>query len=129
MQLAKHKDFESFFYAILPEEQAICSAIRETIRLNFPHLRETWAYGVPYYRGLRRICFLYPASLPYSGISVGVNLGFTRGNLMSNTEGLLEMGHRKEVAYLHLDSPQQVLDYPVLELLHEAVLLDEMKSF
>lgn len=124
MKLAKHKDFDSFFEAILPTEQAICLRVRALILENFPELKEKFSYGVPYYFGNTRICFMYPASLPYSGFAEGLRLGFTRGHLMSNEQGLLDMGDRKEVGYVLLSRESDIREGFLVEMLHEAVLLD-----
>jgi hypothetical protein len=125
MNLARYKDFDSFFEACLPAEQAVISRIRDLIQANFPELKEKFAYGVPYYWGRSRICFLYPASFPYSGLDAGVNLGFARGHLLSDAQGLLVMGDRKEVGYIKLGAGRDVREDVLLEILHEAVLVDE----
>jgi hypothetical protein len=125
MNLHKFKDFDTFYDMLLPVEQSICLRMREMIRGNFPHLREKFGYGVPYYHQHSRICFLYPASFSYSGQARGVALGLVRGHLLSNEQGLLDMGARKEVGYVHLLSAKDIREEPLLELLHEAVLLDE----
>ncbi len=124
MKFAKHKDFDTFLEAILPEEQAICARLRTLILENFPELKEKFSYGVPYFHGKTRICFLYPASLPYSGIAEGVLFGFNRGHLLSNEHGLLGMGNRKEVGYISLLQASDIRAGILLEMLHEAVLLD-----
>jgi hypothetical protein len=124
VKFAKHKDFDAFFEALTPLEQAICFRIRRLITENFPQLRETWAYGAPFYKGNSRICFLYPASLPYSGINKGVNFGFNKGCLLSNEQGLLQCGERKEVAYIPILQENEILEPVFLEILHEAILLD-----
>lgn len=124
MNLAKHKDFESFFEDLLPTEKSICERIRNLLLTNFPELKEKFGYGVPYYWRFSRICFLYPASFPYSGINSGVAFGFARGHLLSNDQGLLDLGGRKEVAYIRLLSEKDIREEPLLEILHEAVLLD-----
>ncbi len=124
MNLAKHKDFESFFEDLLPAEKSICERIRNLLQTNFPELKEKFGYGVPYYWRFSRICFLYPASFPYSGINSGVAFGFARGRLLSNDQGLLDLGGRKEVAYIRLLSEKDIREEPLLEILHEAVLLD-----
>lgn len=124
MNLAKHKDFESFFEDLLPTEKSICERIRNLLLTNFPELKEKFGYGVPYYWRFSRICFLYPASFPYSGINSGVAFGFARGRLLSNDQGLLDLGGRKEVAYIRLLSEKDIREEPLLEILHEAVLLD-----
>lgn len=128
MKFAKHKDFDSFLEAINPAEQAICLRLRQLILDNFPKLKETWAYGAPFYKGHSRICFFYPASLPYSGIESGVNFGFNRAHLLSNEQSLLDLGDRKEVAYIHLKSEKDLQEDVFLEILHEAILVDENRA-
>lgn len=124
MKLAKFKDFDSFFESLPPSEQAICLRMRELIRSNFPELKEKFSYGAPFYHLHTRVCFLYPASLPYSGIEEGVSFGLNRGHLLSNEHGLLDMGERKEVAYIRLLQEKDIQEGLFLEILHEAVLLD-----
>ena len=128
VKFAKYKDFDSFLDALSPSEQRICLRIRELILQNFPTLKETWAYGAPFYKGRSRVCFLYPASLPYSGVKAGVNFGFNRGSLLSNEQGLLHMGDRKEVAYIAILTEKDIQEDLFLEILHEAVILDNEQT-
>lgn len=125
LQLNKFKDFDSFYEALLPSEKPLCLRLRLLILENFPEWREKFGYGVPYYHRRSRICFMYPASFPYSGQTAGVAFGFARGHLLSNEQGLLEMGERKEVAYLCLLAEKDIRENDLLEILHEAVLIDE----
>jgi len=125
MKFAKHKNFDSFLEALDPLERVVCKRLRTLIMDHFPELKETWAYGAPYFKGHRRICFLYPASLPYSGLEAGVNFGFTRANQLSNAQGLLNLGNRKEVAYISILSEKEIQEDLFLEILHEAVILDK----
>lgn len=124
MKLAKHKDFDSFCEDLLPAEKSVCLRLRDLLLTHFPELREKFGYGVPYYWRYSRICFIYPASFPYSGMETGIAFGFARGRLLSNEQGLLDLGERKEVGYVRLLSEKDVREEPLLELLHEAVLLD-----
>lgn len=126
VKLAKHKNFDAFLDALTPLERSICLQMRNLIIGNFPELRETWAYGAPYYKGKSTICFLYPASLPYSGLEYGVHWGFAKGYLLSNVQHLLVQGNRKQVAYVSLQSLQDIQPDLLLEILHEAWLLDQM---
>lgn len=124
MKFAKYKDFDAFFEDLLPSEQAICAMMRSLILEHFPELKEKFSYGAPFYHLNSRVCFLYPASLPYSGIETGVNFGLNRGHLLSNQDGLLEFADRKEVAYIRLEKPGDIQANRILEILHEAVLVD-----
>lgn len=124
LALAKFKTYDSFSEALLPAEKTICTRMRQLILENFPELREKFGYGVPYYHRFSRICFLYPASFPYSGQPEGVAFGLTRGHLLSNVQGLLDLGARKEVAYVLIKSAADIREDTLLEILYEAVLLD-----
>lgn len=128
VKFAKYKNFDSFLEALPAAEQAICIRIRELILDNFPELKETWAYGAPFYKGRQRVCFLYPSSLPYSGIKEGVNFGFNQAHLLSNEQGLLDQGNRKELAYIHILKEKDIDENLYLEILHEAVLIDQLKQ-
>lgn len=125
MKLAKHKDFDSFCDDLLPAEKSICLRLRDLLQTHFPELKEKFGYSVPYYWRHSRVCFIYPASFPYSGMAEGVAFGFARGCLLSNEQELLDLGERKEVAYVRILSEKDIREEPLLEMLHEAILLDE----
>lgn len=125
LNLHKFRHFDPFYEALLPAEKPVCLRLRHLILDHFPEWREQFGYGVPYYHRRSRICFIYPASFPYSGQSEGVLFGFTRGHLLSNEQGLLDMGDRKEVAYYRILAEKEIREEPLLEILYEAALLDE----
>lgn len=125
MTLHKFKDFDAFYEMLLPSEKGICLRLRELIQDHFPHLREKFGYGVPFYHQHSRICFMYPASFPGSGRTEGVAFGLNRGYLLSNAQGLLDLGSRKEVAYIHLLTPKDIREEPLLEILNEAIIVDQ----
>ena len=58
-------------------------------------------------------------------MDVGVAFGFARGHLLSNEQELLDLGERKEVGYIRLISEKDIQEELLLEVLHEAVLIDE----
>jgi len=129
MKFAKHKDFDSFAEALQPAERNICLRLRALIEGHFPELTEKFAYGAPFYSQYARVCFLYPASLPYSGLKEGVSFGFNRGHRLSNRQGLLRYGTRKVVADIVFLSEKEIHEEVLLEILQEAVSLDqEMKK-
>lgn len=59
-------------------------------------------------------------------MEAGVAFGFTRGHLLSNEQALIDLGDRKEVGYIRLISEKDIQEEILLEMLHEAVLLDEV---
>lgn len=124
MKFAKYKDFDSFLEALPLSEQAICTRLRNLLLGHFPELQEKFSYGAPFYHRNNRVCFIYPASLPYSGIDTGVSFGFNKGHLLSNEHGLLDLSTRKEVAYISILRERDIQEDLLLEILHEAILVD-----
>lgn len=76
-------------------------------------------YGIPFYYGRRWICYLNPLS------GGGVELVFTRGRELSNAQGLLEARERKQVRGIELRRMADIPKSAILEIIHEAILLDE----
>lgn len=114
------------FIADLPaDEKNIVKALRSIIRNTGERLTEKLSYGVPYYYGHSRICFVWPASAGAITIDKGVILGFCRGHLLSNANGLLEGRGRKEVWDVIYEHPSQIKETQIRETLVEAMLLDE----
>ena len=71
------------FLAHLPEDElAIVEALRAIVLDCLPDAHEKLAYNVPFYYRHRRICFIWPASVPWGKVDEGVVLGFVRGGEM-----------------------------------------------
>lgn len=112
------------FVANLPErEKKIVHRLRHIILETAPMLREKLSYGVPYYYLKKRICFIWPASVPNSGKTDGVALGFCEGYLMANEEGLLLAEGRKQVLMIHYMSVSQINPDFVRQWVHQAILI------
>jgi hypothetical protein len=96
-----------------------------------PRVQEKLSYGVPYFYHHRRICFIWPASLipaGYNAKSIGktkVTLGLCYGNQLSNEQGMLELGNRKQVATIGFSSPAEIKDPLIQEIILEAILVDD----
>lgn len=86
------------FLDFLPEEELdILGPLRALIFECIPECEEKLAYNVPFYYRNTRICFLWPASIPWGGVKQGVRLGFSKGYLLKDEIGYLEKGSRKQV--------------------------------
>jgi hypothetical protein len=107
------------------DEKKITMVLRNLVVETAPMLREKISYGVPYYYKKSRICFIWPASVPNGGITEGVILGFCKGYLMSNEEGLLQSNGRKEVFTVHYVSIAQIDQHQVRQWIQEASIIDE----
>jgi len=92
-------DTISDFLNFLPKhELQIVQILRAIILECLPNPIEKLAYNVPYYYLHSRICFIWPASIPWGNVRMnGVQLGFPKGYLMRDEIGYLEKGNRKQV--------------------------------
>ncbi len=116
------------FIANLPEnERRLTEILREIILDTLPGVREKLSYGVPYFYRKSRICFLWPASAPMGGDYEGVMLGFCKAHQLSNEQGLLDMGVRKEVGAVIFNHVKQIDEEIIREVLLEAAMVDGMK--
>jgi hypothetical protein len=116
---------EEFIYDLPQDERDICSRLREIILSAAPDLEEKFYYGVPYYFRHKYITCIWPASSK-AGPKHGVFIGFCWGNLLSNEQGLIEMGNRKRFGLIRYRDVKEINPVPLLEILHEAIMVDEM---
>src|SRR5687768_3495016 len=118
--------------ADLPDDEKVISVMLRSIILNCdPRIQEKLSYGVPYFFHHRRICFIWPNSLIPFGYnakeirSTKVTLGLCYGNMLSNDQGMLHLGNRKQVATIGFSSASEIKDQLIQEIILEAVLLDD----
>lgn len=122
---------EDCYAHVTPQELEIMLFIRELIVESIPGYTEKLSYNVPYFYGNTRICYLWPASIPWGNVRMnGVQLGFCDGNLLSDPTGYLEKGKRKQVYYKEFTSIEHVGAHEI-ELLRllliEAAEIDRKK--
>jgi len=133
MDFQKGLKFHSFveFWEYLPEnERLIVDVIRQIILENLPSsCKEKLAYNVPYYYGNKRICLIWPGSIPWGGIRSGVLLGFCQGNRLEDPNGYLNHGTNKQVYYKIFNSVDEINEVSIISILNEAVNFDaKLKS-
>ena len=121
------KGYEDFYYNLPEKEKQIVSALRNIILEVAPNLTEKLAYKVPYYYQYYRVCFIWPASVK-PGPKFGVVMGFCKGYLLSNDQGLLEKENRKEVYMIPFHSVKEINKTAIREILIEALMLDKELS-
>lgn len=109
------------------DERIMVSRLRTLILETDPRLQEKLSYGVPYFYHNRRICFLWPASLvpPCNKPKHQVTLGLCYGTLLSDEQGLLDKGNRKQVCTIGFSSLKEISDQVIREIILEAVLVDD----
>lgn len=122
---------EDLILELPDEERILVQSLRNLIWDEIPGIREKLSWGAPFFYRHGTICFTWPTSIPNSGAgysSPSVLLGFAKGYLMSNADGYLEKGDRKQV-YMRLFTDIQQIDYDrVRLLLHEAAWIDEQTA-
>lgn len=87
------------FLDFLPEhELLIVETLRSLILEVIPEATERLSYNVPYYFRNRRVCYIWPASIPWGNVKMeGVMLGICEGHRLSDHQ-YFGMGDRKQVA-------------------------------
>jgi hypothetical protein len=114
-------------YEKLPQdERIIVDVLRHIIIGNLPlDFKEKISFGVPFFYGKKGICIIWPATVPRGGIRKGVLLGFWYGNKLKDNENYLTHGTNKQIFYKIFYTPEEIEDKPILQLLKEAVELDQ----
>ena len=107
----------TFIHQHSQEQGRIMHQLRQLILESAPHIEESLKWKIPFYSYQGLLCYLNPQA-------DGVCLGFCKGALLSNNEGLLQ-GSGKEVRLLHIRSPHQIPVPQIRQLLQEALLLNE----
>ena len=128
MNLQRGLKFQSFveFWEYLPEEERmIVDVLRQIVLANLPGgIKEKLSYNVPYFCGNRRICMIWPGSIPWGGIRSGVLFGFSYGNKLRDEDNYLDHGTNKQVFYKIYHSVDEIDEQAIARLLKEAVELD-----
>jgi len=110
------------FLDYLPEEELeVVLFLRKIIMECIPDCKEKLAYNVPFYYRHSRICYIWPASVPWGKVEKGVAVGFCKGNLLTDDT----FQSTKFISKLTFTSVKEI-DVPYLkQQIYEAVLIDE----
>jgi hypothetical protein len=132
MSLQKGIRFTSMleFWEQLPgDERIIVDVLRQIILSEIPDgFQEKLTNNVPYYFGKKRVCMIWPASVPGGGIRSGVLLGFSYGNRLQDRDGYLDHGKNKRIFYKIFHTPEEIDLESVVSVLREAIELDRRNS-
>ena len=123
--LRKFRSMGEFWDHLPADEREIVDVLRQIVLENLPRYSiEKFAYNVPCYYGKRRICLIWPASVPRGGLKTGVLLGFFQGYRLEDADNYLTHGTNKVIFYKIYRSVDQVDERAIVKLLHEAARLD-----
>ncbi len=127
MQQVKFRSIEECLEFLPEDELAITEVLRELVFECIPGVTEKLSFNVPFYKRHKGICFIWPASILWGKKKTyeGVRFGFQYGHLLTDEEGYLEKGDRKQVYWKDF-TKLRAEDIDMLKaLLYEAVLLDD----
>ncbi len=113
-------------FDLLPEnERMITDVLRQIILDNLPdYCKEKIAFNVPYFYGHKGICIVWPATIPRGGIKKGVLLGYWYGNRLLDADQYLTHGTNKQIFYKIFQTPEEIDEQPIAQLLKEAIEID-----
>ena len=101
--------------------------LRQIVLENLPAgYKEKLTYNVPFYYCKRRICLIWPASIPWGGFKSGVLFGFCQGNKLKDRNHYLTHGTNKQVYYKIFQSADEIDEKALVKLLKEAVETDQL---
>lgn len=129
MQPVNFKHVDEFLDYIPEKERVVVDFLREIVFDCIPDAREKLSYNVPYYSRNKRICFIWPSSVPWGKVKKeGVMFGFCTGHLLTDDIGFLEKGDRKIVYTKTYFAPEEVEVDLLKSFILEAVELDRQTS-
>lgn len=125
----KFESVEAFLAYLPDEDRQIVDELRAFILDFMPDCQEKLAYNVPYYYRRSRVCFIWPASVPWGNVpQFGVQLGFCKGSLITDPWDYLEKGKRKQV-FVKTFAQVEEIDFEKLRyFMQEALEVDEMQG-
>ncbi len=104
----------------LPEDELkIVNFLREIVLKAMPECAEKLAYNVPFYYLNYRVCYIWPATIPWGGLEEGVALGFCKGGLLSNAQKADPKGMTKMI----FTNINQINVKEIEQLLFEAIII------
>jgi len=109
---------EDYIYRHEGKQRDILQELHQLLTEDL-NLEAKLRYKIPFYYNRSWICYLNAQK------EGGVELAFTRGNELSNDQGLLDDKGRKQVMSIQIDELKQIHDPMLLEVWQEAILLDE----
>ncbi len=109
---------EDFIYSKKNKQRELLLYLHNLLTESFG-LQPKIRYKIPFYYNRSWICYLNPIK------NDGIELAFTRGNELSNVQGILESKGRSQVLGMEFYSVQEIPGNEIMEVVQEAIILDE----
>ncbi|MEM6318719.1 MAG: DUF1801 domain-containing protein [Bacteroidota bacterium] len=110
---------ELFIVEQSDNQQVILQFLHDLLTAE-PGVQAKLRWKIPFYFRKSWICYLNPIKK-----TNGIELAFTRGNELSNGQGLLSHNGRKQISGVIFNDVADIPVETVLEVFQEALLLDE----
>ncbi len=124
-QKLKFNSVADFLRHLPSHELEIVETLRGTILEVMPDATEKLAYNVPFYYLNKRLCYIWPSSVPWGGITEGVSMGFCQAMLYDELTSKLKFGNKKEIGTLSFISAAEIDEGLIWLLLKKAKFVDE----
>jgi hypothetical protein len=115
------KTLDEFLDYIPEDELEVVLFLRKIILECITDCKEKLAYNVPFYYRHSRICYIWPATIPWGKVSKGVAIGFCKGD--SFLDETFET--KKFASKLTFNSVAEIDIASLKEQIYEAILIDE----
>jgi hypothetical protein len=109
---------QDFIYQSRGGQREVLHYLHELLTREYD-LTDKIRYRIPFYDGASWICYCNPTG---EGM---VELAFVRGNELSNEQGLLIGGGRKQVLGVEFATTDDIPHEMLREVIQEAILLDQ----
>lgn len=123
----KFNSIQDFLEYLSESEKKMVFELQGLIEECVPKARQKLSYNVPFYSLKKRVCFIWPASVPWGKVKLkGVQLGFCQGYLLQDPHGFLDRGERKQVyskTYFNISEIEKDRDL-IRHFLFEAAAVD-----
>ncbi len=113
---------EDFIYRYEGEQKAILLYFHHYLYEQL-ELTPKIKFKIPFYYRKSWICYLNPIK------PNGIELAFTRGNELSNAQGLLQTKARKQFSGITFHTVKEIPFKAIDEIVQEAILLDEQVPY
>ena len=120
IQKLEFKTTEEFLDYLSEGELEIVLFLRKVIFECMPDCKEKLAYNVPFYYRHSRICYIWPASIPWGKVDKGLAIGFCK-----SASFLDETFETTKFASKQIFNSVSEIDIVLLkQQIHEAILID-----
>ncbi len=130
MQSVSFRSVDEFLEYLPQDELQIVERLRALVFDSIPGVTEKLSYNVPFYKGNKNICFIWPASVLWGKTKSyeGVRFGFTNGYLLHDEIGFLDKGNRKKGYWKDFTSLAEIDSALLKSYIIEASIIDEIKK-